>query len=350
MYTNSLECQDALKLLDRCPEPDVIAQNDLMGGFLRTGDLVSARGVFDIMSYRNVVSWTVMMDGYARSGLMEIAQKLFDAMPERNQYAWSSLISGYLRCGQVEVARMVFDKMVPDRSVVTWTAMISGYVRNSYFKEAIDLFVDMQATGVAPNAVTLVSILPAVAQLGALTQGQWIHAYLEKMGVEVDSILGSALVDMYAKCGSIEQAISVFEKLEHRTLSAWNSIILGLAAHGRGRDALHIFSRLQEDSLLAPDEITFVGVLSACSHAGLVDEGLALFDIFTNYYKLTPNIRHYGCMVDLLGRAGFVKDAFEFVGKMQIEPNEVIWKTLLSACKIYKKIKLADQICRRSLI
>ncbi|XP_010914716.1 pentatricopeptide repeat-containing protein At5g48910 [Elaeis guineensis] len=347
MYAKCLACYDAHKVLAECNVPDVVSQNDLIIGFINNGDLETARKIFDGMAERNVVSWSIMVDGYVRHGLMEIAQDLFDAMPERNQFSWNSLISGYLRCGNVEVARGIFDQMRPEWSVITWTAMISGYTQNGRFKEALDLYLEMQIAGVAPNKITLVSILPAVAQLGALSQGRWIHAYMDKMGMEADSILGSALVDMYSKCGCIVDAVGIFEKLKHKELSAWNSIILGLAAHGRGREALCFFSRMQKDSLRTPNDITFTGVLSACTHAGLVDEGQMIFDLFTNHYKIIPNIRHYGCMIDLLARAGLLKEALELVEKMPVEPNAVIWKTLLSACRIHKKVEVVDRVWRK---
>ncbi|KAJ8500126.1 hypothetical protein OPV22_010678 [Ensete ventricosum] len=315
MYSGFLACDDALKVFDRCSQPDIVSCNDLIVGLCRIGNLDAARKVFDGMTDRNVVSWSVMVDGYARNGSLEIAQELFDAMPERNQFSWNSLISGYLRRG--------------------------------HCKEALDLFLEMQVEGVPPNKVTIVSVLPAVTELGALDQGRWIHAYLDKMGLEVDSVLASALVDMYSNCGCIGDAIYVFEKLEHKELSAWNSIISGLAAHGRGRDALHLFYRMQDDFQMIPNEVTFTSILSACSHAGLVEEGRRLFHLFTEHYRLKPNIRHYGCMVDLLARAGYLKEAVEFVETMPVEPNSVIWKSLISACRIHKNVGLADRIWRK---
>ncbi|CAL9047635.1 pentatricopeptide repeat-containing protein At1g08070, chloroplastic-like [Musa acuminata AAA Group] len=347
MYARFLACDDALKVFERCSQPDIVSCNDLIVGLCRIGDLDAARKVFDGMADRNVVSWSVMVDGYSRNGSLGIAQELFDAMPERNQFCWNSLISGYLRCGHVEVARRIFDRMRTQRGVVTWTAMISGYVQNSQYKEALDLFLEMQVAGVPPNKVTIVSVLPAVTELGALDQGRWIHAYLDKMGVEVDSVLASALVDMYSNCGCIGDAIYVFEKLEHKELSAWNSIISGLAAHGRGRDALHLFYRMQDDFQMIPNDVTFTAILSACSHAGLVEEGRRLFHLFTEHYRLKPNIRHYGCMVDVLARAGCLKEAVEFVETMPVEPNSVIWKSLISACRIHKNVGLADRIWRK---
>ncbi|KAJ8620434.1 hypothetical protein MRB53_028963 [Persea americana] len=314
MYAKTGNCDGALRVLDHCPDPGIVPRNDLISGCWRNGEVEAARRVFDGMEQRNVVSWSIMVDG----------------------------------CGHVEDARQIFDGM-PEKNVVAWTVMISGYAQNCFFKAALEMFLQMQIAGVDPNEITLVSVLSAVAQLGALTQGRWIHAYIERKRIEVDGVLSSALVNMYSKCGCIKEALGVFESLKCKELSAWNSIILGLAAHGLGEDALIFFSRMQEDSSVSPNDITFVGVLNACSHAGLVDEGQLVFDLLTNFYKRTPNISHYGCMVDLLGRSGHLEDAKELVENMPMEPNSVIWNTLLGACRIHKNVEMAEHISRVAL-
>lgn len=343
MYAKWGGCHDASELLDRCNEPDIVAQNDLISGYLRIGELESARKVFDGMKERNVVSWTIMIDGYAKNGTMDVARQLFDEMPERNQFSWTSLISGYLMCGNLEEALQIFSLM-PERNIVAWTVMISGYVQKCLFKEALEMFLQMQEVGVDPNRITLASVLAAVAQLGELSQGRWIHAYIDRKGIELDGVLGSALVNMYSKCGCIEEALSVFDGLKSKELSAWNSILLGLATHGRGKDALRIFSKMEDDSSVIPNDVTFIGVLSACSHSGLVAEGQIIFDRMTIFYKLTPNIKHYGCMVDLLGRSGYIAEAKKFIENMPIKPNSVIWKTLLGACRIHKNFEMVEHI------
>lgn len=345
MYAKTGDCDGALRLFDRCLNPGIVTHNDLINGCWRIGDVEAARRVFDGMKERNVVSWSIMVDRYAKNGMVEVARQLFDEMPERNLFSWTSLMSGYMRCGHMEDARWVFDR-IPERNVVAWTVMISGYAQNCLFKEALEMFLQMQITGMDPNEVTLVSVLSAVAQLGALTQGRWIHAYIERKGIEVDGVLGSALVNMYSKCGCIEEALVVFESLKCKELPAWNSIVLGLASHGLGEDALRFFSRMQVDSSATPNDITFVGVLSACSHAGLVAEGRVIFDLLTNCYKRTSNIIHYGCMVDLLGRSGHLEEAKELIENMPMEPNSVLWKILLGACRIHKNVEMAEHISR----
>ncbi|KAL5988517.1 hypothetical protein ACLOJK_036282 [Asimina triloba] len=345
LYAGCGHCPDAARVFDQCLDPGVVSQNDLISGYLEIGKLESARHVFNGMGERNVVTWSVMVDGYAKNGNADVAQVLFDEMPERNTFAWNSLLCGYMRCGRNVDARQLFDQML-HRDVVTWTVMISGYAQNCLFREALEMFLQLQRTGLEPNEITLVSVLPAIAQLGALAQGRWIHVYADKRRMKLDGILGSALLDMYSKCGCIEEALCVFEKLKHKELSAWNSIISGLGSHGLGIEALQMFSRMQRESSVVPNAITFVGILTACSHAGLVEEGRKAFHLLRDFYKITPNIRHYGCMVDLLGRAGYVKEAQEFIENMPFQPNAIIWKALLNACRIHNNVELAEGISR----
>lgn len=190
---------------------------------------------------------------------------------EGNVVLWNVMVDGYVRLGEFGAARELFDSM-PQRSVVSWNVMISGYAQNGLFKEAIEMFREMQIGDVCPNYVTLVSVLPAISRFGALELGKWVHLYAEKNGIEIDDVLGSALVDMYSKCGSIEKALQVFERLPRKNAITWSTIIGGLAMHGRAIDALDYFSRM-ERSGVTPSDVTYIGVLSACSHAGLVDEG-----------------------------------------------------------------------------
>nr|DAD21798.1 TPA_asm: hypothetical protein HUJ06_023261 [Nelumbo nucifera] len=260
-----------------------------------------------------------------------------------NIVLWNVMIDGYIRLGDFEAARQLFDEM-PQRSVVSWNGMIAGYAQNGFFKEAIGIFREMQMVDVRPNYVTLVSVLPAISRLGALELGKWVHVYAEKNRIEVDDVLGSALVDMYSKCGSIEKALQVFERFPKRNVVTWNAIIGGLAMHGRAMDALDHFSKM-EQSGVTPSDVTYIGVLSACSHAGLVDEGKSYFRQMVRV-GLRPRIEHYGCMVDLLGRAGLLEEAEEIILNMPIEPDDVIWKALLGACKMHGNVEIAKRVAK----
>ncbi|CAK8575039.1 unnamed protein product [Lathyrus sativus] len=258
---------------------------------------------------------------------------------EGNVVLCNVMIDGYVKIGKIDAARELFDKMV-ERSVVSWNAMISGYAQNGFFMEAVDLFHRMMEMGdVLPNRVTLVSVLPAISRLGALELGKWVHLYAERNGVRIDEVLGSALVDMYAKCGSIEKAIQVFERLSKTNVIAWNAIIGGLAMHGKAKDVLDSFSRMKSSGV-SPSDVTYIAILSACSHAGLVEKGRSIFNDMVNRVGLEPRIEHYGCMVDLLGRAGYLKEAEELITNMPIRPDDVIWKALLGACKMHKNVEI----------
>ncbi|KAK7860083.1 pentatricopeptide repeat-containing protein [Quercus suber] len=203
----------------------------------------------------------------------------------------------------------------------------------------------MQMGDVCPNYVTLVSVLPAISCFGALELGKWVHLYAEKNGIEIDDVLGSALVDMYSKCGSIEKALQVFERLPRKNAITWSTIIGGLAMHGRANDALDYFSRM-ERSGVTPSDVTYIGVLSACSHAGLVDEGRSFFSHMVKAVGFEPRIEHYGCMVDLLGRAGHLEEAEELILNLPIRPDDVIWKALLGACKIHGNIEMGRRVAK----
>lgn len=261
---------------------------------------------------------------------------------EGNVVLWNVMVDGYVRIGDFRAARELFDKM-PQRSVVSWNVMISGYAQNGLFKEAIELFRDMQLEDVCPNYVTLVSVLPAISRLGALELGKWVHLYAERKNIEINDVLGSALVDTYSKCGSIEKALQVFERLPKENAITWNSIIGGLAMHGRAKDALHYFSRMQKAGV-RPTDVTYIGLLNACSHGGLVEEGRSFFNHMVSLVGLEPRIEHYGCMVDLLGRAGHLEEAEELILNMPIKQDDVIWKALLGACKMHKNIEIGKRV------
>ncbi|XVF72229.1 hypothetical protein PTKIN_Ptkin12aG0103300 [Pterospermum kingtungense] len=261
---------------------------------------------------------------------------------EGNIVLWNVMIDGHVRVGDLMAARELFDKMT-QRSVISWNVMISGYAQNGYFKEAIEMFHLMQMGEVRPNYVTLVSVLPAISRLGALELGKWVHLYAERNETVIDDVLASALIDMYAKCGSIEKAIQVFDRISKPNTITWSAIIGGLAMHGRAKEALDHFSRMEHVGV-TPSDVVYIGVLSACSHAGLVEEGRSFFNRIVNLAGFEPRLEHYGCMIDLFGRAGLLKEAEEFILNMPIKPDDVIWKALLGACKMHGNIEMGDRV------
>ncbi|KAB2057073.1 hypothetical protein ES319_A11G145700v1 [Gossypium barbadense] len=297
---------------------------------------------------------------YVMCGAMEKAQFLLNKMMvefendgklvndkrriEGNIVLWNVMIDGYIRIGDLTAARELFDK-ISQRSVISWNVMISGYAQNGYFMEAIEMFRSMQMGKVRPNYVTLVSVLPAISRIGALELGKWVHLYAERNDIVIDDVLGSALIDMYAKCGSIEKAVQVFNRISKPNTITWSAIIGGLAIHGRAKDALDYFSRMEREGV-TPSGVVYIGILTACSHAGLVEEGRLCFNHIVNEVDFEPRLEHYGCMVDLLGRAGLLKEAEEFILNMPIKPDDVTWKALLGACKMHGNIGMGDRVAQ----
>ncbi|KAG2720097.1 hypothetical protein I3760_02G020000 [Carya illinoinensis] len=290
----------------------------------------------------DVYATNSLLHVYAISGCIKSAHLLFERLLERDIVSWNSMIDGYAKLGSLKMA-FEFFKNMPVKNVISWTAMISGFVGAGLNRDALNLFCEMLIAGVKPDNVALVISLSACAHLGALDQGRWIHAYIAKNGIKIDRILGCVLIDMYGKCGDMEEALEVFTKLEKRGTSEWTTIINGFAIHGQGEEALDLFVQMNKAGI-KPNLITFTAILTACSHAGLVDDGKSMFKSMTTVYRLNPTIEHYGCMVDLLGRAGLLMEAKDLIEKMPLKPNAAIWGALLNACWIRGHLELGKQI------
>ena len=281
-----------------------------------------------------VQSYNSLINGYIRIGQLEKAQNLFDVVPVRDKISWTSMINGYLSFGQVSKACHLFYNM-PERDAVAWTAMISGHVQNELFAEATYLFSEMRAQGVSPLNSTYSTLLGATGALSHLDQGRQFHCMLMKTLYEFDLILENSLISMYAKCGEIEDAYCIFSNMIYRDSISWNSMIMGFSHHGLANETLTIF----EDMLRSgnhPNSVTFLGVLSACSHAGLVNRGWELFSAMSDAYAIQPGLEHYICMINLLGRAGKVKEAEELVLRLPLEPDYAIWGSLLGVCGFHE--------------
>ncbi|XP_050226738.1 pentatricopeptide repeat-containing protein At2g42920, chloroplastic [Mercurialis annua] len=282
---------------------------------------------------------------YANCGFISEAIKVFDRVLDFDVVAWNTMIMGLAKCRLVDESRILFDKLLT-RNSVSWNSMISGYVRNGRFFDALELFKQMQQEKIKPSEFTMVSLLNACASLGAIKQGEWIHDYIIKNKFELNAIVATAIIDMYSKCGSIDKARQVFDNVPIEALSCWNSIIIGLAMNGQENEALHLFSFL-ESSNLKPDYVSFIGVLTACNHSGMVDKAKDYFLLMKDKYKIEPTIKHYGCMVDVLGRAGIVEEAEELIRNMHIEPDAIIWGSLLWSCCKYGNIEIAKRAAKR---
>nr|XP_043637978.1 putative pentatricopeptide repeat-containing protein At1g74400 [Erigeron canadensis] len=254
----------------------------------------------------------------------------------------TSLVSYYSCVGNLADAHQVFDEM-PTKNVVSWTVLISAYVDNQKPKVGLKLFEKMQMENVAPDHVTLTVALSACADLGALDTGKWIHNLVRRnKNIDKDLSLYNALLNMYTKCGDIGTAKILFHDIKHKDVTTYTSMITGYAIHGQAKEALALFKTMI-DTKIVPNDVTFIGVLMACSHVSMVDDGKQYFKKMINRYRLKPRLSHYGCMVDLLCRAGCLQEAKDFILEMPMKPNAVIWRTLLSACSIRGDIDLAEE-------
>ncbi|MCD7449459.1 hypothetical protein HAX54_052421 [Datura stramonium] len=306
---------------------------------LDTGNRVH-QYVKDYKVHSNLVLDNALIDLYAGSGKMDVALGLFQSMKHKDVISWTTIVKGFVNIGQVDAARKYFDQM-PERDNISWTAMIDGYVKENRFKDVLMLFREMQAAKIRPDEFTMVSILTTCAHLGALELGEWIKAYIDKHKIKVDIHLGNAVIDMYFKCGNVEKALMMFSQMPCRDKFTWTAIIIGLATNGHEREALDMFFEMLRASE-TPDDVTYIGVLSACTHMGLVDEGKRFFASMTSQHRIQPNVIHYGCMVDLLGRAGRLEEAYEVIKNMPMKPSSIVWGALLGACRVHKDVQMAE--------
>ncbi|KAL8532802.1 hypothetical protein ACS0TY_009128 [Phlomoides rotata] len=291
---------------------------------------------------------TAILDAYSRYGDdVHLARKVFDEMSERNVVSWTAMISRYTRAGKVGNAILLFEEMPEEiRDTPFWNCIIAGCVQNGLFSEAIAFFRRMVVEeGNRPNQGTVVCTLSALGHSGMLQIGKCIHGYIYRNGLSLCLCLYvvNGLIDMYGKCGSFEKSRIIFDKSPETNLATWNSLINCYALHGRSHDVIRFFEdMLQHEDGLKPDVVTFVGLLNACTHGGLVSEGRHYYDMMINDYGIEPQIEHYRCLIDLLGRSGRFEEAMEVVQGMRVPPDEAVWGALLNGCKIHRRTDLAE--------
>ncbi|PON51812.1 Tetratricopeptide-like helical domain containing protein [Parasponia andersonii] len=292
----------------------------------------------------HVMVGTAILDMYAKCGLVGFARVVFDELMVKNSVTWNTMIDGYVRNGKVENAVEVFNEM-PERDRISWTSLIGGFVKRGHSEKALEWFSEMQVSGVEPDYVTVIAVLAACADLGTVGLGLWMNRFVINEEFKDNIKISNSLIDMYSRCGCIEFARQVFEKMPIRTLVSWNSMIVGFAVNGLAEEALEFFNLMQKEGF-KPDGVSFTGALTACSHAGLVDEGLLFFENMKRIHGIRHRIEHYGCIVDLYSRAGRLEDALNVIENMPMKPNEVVLGSLLAACRTHGDVTLAERLMK----
>ncbi|GAV77367.1 PPR domain-containing protein/PPR_2 domain-containing protein/DYW_deaminase domain-containing protein [Cephalotus follicularis] len=352
----------------------------LINLYSKCGLLDSARKVFDEMRERSLVSWNSMIGAYTRNGAEQQALSLFMNMHrqgnpfseftvssilcacaanrdvvqskqlqafvikvsmEINVFIGTALLGVYAKCGLIRDASQVFESM-PEKSDVTWSSMVAGYVQNELYEEALMLFHRAQMMGLEHNQFTISSAICASAGVAALIEGKQVHAVLCKTGFGSNSFVASSLIDMYAKCGTIREAYRVFSSMsEGENVVLWNAMICGFAKHAHSTEVMILFEKMKQLGL-QPNEVTYISVLSACSHMGLVEKGKRYFDLMIREHNVLPSVIHYSCMVDILGRAGLIGEAYDLIVRMSFDPNASMWGSLLASCRNHGNLELAE--------
>ncbi|KAM7263315.1 hypothetical protein ACFE04_000998 [Oxalis oulophora] len=348
MYGNFGRMGDARKVFDRMSGRDIVSWNSIISAYEQNDDPVEALELFDRMK-----GVRIQPDLLTLLGLASIFAKLSDSKNCKSVHGYiirkgwlmgdviigNALVDMYAKSGFIDSARAVFDKL-PKKDVISWNSLITGYGQNGLASEAIEIYDKMkECNEIIPNQGTWVSILPACSHVGALKQGTKIHALVIKNNLYLDVFVGTCLIDVYGKCGKLDDAMSLFYQIPTTNSVPWNAIIACHGIHGHGEKALELFQEMI-DKKVKPDHVTFVSLLSACSHSGLVTEGERYFHLMQENFRIKPLLKHYGCMVDLYGRAGYLEKACSFIKDMPLEPDASIWGALLGACRIHGDTEL----------
>ena len=351
--------------------------NALVTMYAKCGSLDDALRTFDLSGNKNSITWSAMVTGYAQSGDSDKGLRLFYDMHhsgvvpseftlvgvinacsdlcaivegkqmhcysvklgyELQLYVLSALVDMYAKCGSIVDARKGFE-YIEQPDVVLWTSIITGYAQNGDFEGALNLYCKMQMDGIVPNELTMASVLKSCSSLAALDQGKQMHARIIKYGFNLEVPIGSALSAMYAKCGSLGDGYRIFWRMPNRDVISWNAMISGLSQNGHGNEALELFDKMCLEGA-KPDNVTFVNLLSACSHMGLVERGWVYFKMMSDEFGIAPTVEHYACMVDILSRAGKLNEAKEFIESAAIDHGLCLWRILLGACKNYRNYYL----------
>lgn len=339
-YLHSFGINTALAFFRKMPVKNSASWNTLISAYARKGDMTQAHKLFLEMPEKNEVSWSAMVAGFVECGDLVLAERFFEAAPVKSVVAYTAMLNGYMKFGKVGEAEKLFGQ-VPDKNIVTWNAVIAGYIGNGRSEDGLKVFRDMMDRGMRPNSSTLCSILLGCSNLSALQLGKQVHQLIIKTPLCRDTTAGTSLISMYFKCGDLKDAWKVFLEMDRRDAVTWSAMISGFAQHGLGKLALDLFDEMVKDGV-KPSSITFVAVLMACNHAGLVERGREYFSSMGRDYGVEVRPDHYTCMVDLLGRAGKLEEAMALIKEMPFKPHPAIFGTLLGACTAHKNVDIAE--------
>lgn len=346
---------DAHALFNGMKERDPVSWSVMVGGFSKVGDFINC-----FETFREFIRCGMQLDSYTLPFVIRGCRDRKDIVMGRlihdivlksgldlDQFVCAAFVDMYAKCKVIDDARQLFDQM-PSRDLVTWTVMIGGCTESGKANESWDLFERMRGEGVVPDNVAMVSVVYACAKLGSIHKARLVHDFLTRNNFLLDVILGTAMIDMYAKCGSIDSAREIFDRMRQKNVISWSAMIAAYGYHGQGKKALDLFPRMLSSGV-SPNRITFVSLLYACSHTGLVEEGFRLFSSMWDDFAVRPDVKHCTCMVDLLGRAGRLDEALKFIESMSVEKDEGLWGALLGACRIHKNVDLAEMAAKSLL-
>ncbi|XP_011627371.2 pentatricopeptide repeat-containing protein At1g09190 [Amborella trichopoda] len=374
----------ARQMFDQVQNPNIYLFNSMFRGYFQSGSCKEALSLYNYMLLRGVcpdaftfppllrVSLSSLKlgsqihgqilrigfekDGSVGIGLVELyatrgsindAHKMFNEIEQRDVVAYNMMICRYCREGDLSCAFALFDELGERKTVVSWNAIIGGYAQRGRHMEALEIFREMFENGnVRPDNATIVTVLPVCAHLGSLDVGRSIHNYAKTHDLMDVVNVSNALIDLYAKCGDLSSSRVIFDEMPKRNVVSWNAMISGLAVNGHAKDAISLFEEMKREKI-EPNEVTFIALLNGCTHAGMVQTGRILFTTMLKDHGIEPKVEHYGCMVDLLGRSGFVEEAHELIKAMPMKPNAAIFGAFLSACRIHGQLSLAEYAAKK---
>ncbi|XP_065877432.1 pentatricopeptide repeat-containing protein At3g47530 [Euphorbia lathyris] len=332
--------------------PSPFHYNTMIRAYSNTNSPIQGFYMFQQMRFRGLPADPISLSSLIKCfiklcslvGALQIHARILRDGHQLDCLLLTNLMDLYSLCKRGNEACKVFDE-IPQRDTVAWNVLISCLIRNHRTRDVLGVFDGMVTGdfGCKPDDVTCLLLVQACANLGAIEFGEKVHAYIQEYGYNGAMNLCNSLIAMYSRCGGLDKAYGVFKNMQHKNVVTWSAMISGFAMNGHGREAIEAFGQMQRNGVL-PDDQTFTGVLSACSHCGLIDEGTMLFNKMIQEFGMTPNVHHYGCMVDLLGRAGKLDQAYELIMSMKVHPDSTMWRTLLGACRIHHHLTLGERV------